>query len=235
MREFIEAIVGDKKLKFKYKDYDFLFIKHDYDSYYLFCFLKDKSQLITLQKEAVEIFNSIKSDKELYQPDMDKNSACIFFLHVTEQEYYAIGENGEISQLSKIICLVEEDLNYFKKNVFLYTDKMEEFAQQNKGKFKSICQEFFMEHYFQEYKESFRNSYKYDFLINLFIKIPFLSFYEYQPIEEKKYLSMEAFIEKKCIKSQINQNYIEEISNKMEMFDNEDELYEWVDELIERT
>lgn len=46
---------------------------------------------------------------------------------------------------------------------------------------------------------------------------------------------MEAFIEKKCIKSQINQNYIEEISNKMEMFDNEDELYEWVDELIERT
>ena len=182
MREFIEAIVGDKKLKFKYKDYDFLFIKHDYDSYYLFCFLKDKSQLITLQKEAVEIFNSIKSDKELYKPDMDKNSACIFFLHVTEQEYYEIGEN-----------------------------------------------------YFQEYKESFRNSYKYDFLINLFIKIPFLSFYEYQPIEEKKYLSMEAFIEKKCIKSQINQNYIEEISNKMEMFDNEDELYEWVDELIERT
>ena len=52
MREFIEAIVGNEKLDFRYKDYDLLFVRHDYDSYYLFYFLKDKSQLISLQKEA---------------------------------------------------------------------------------------------------------------------------------------------------------------------------------------
>lgn len=99
MREFIEALVGDKKLDFRYKDYDSIFVKQDYDSYYLFYFLEDKSQLIILQKETVEIFNSIKSNKELYKPDMDKNTTCIFFLPVTEQEYYEIGENGEISVL----------------------------------------------------------------------------------------------------------------------------------------
>lgn len=234
MREFIEAIVGEEKLNFRYKDYNSLFVKQDYDSYYLFYFLDDRSQLITLQKEAVEIFNSIKGDKELYKPDMDKNTTCIFFLHVTEQEYYEIGENGEISELSKIICLVEEDLNYFKKNVFLYTDNMEKFAQRNKGKFESICDEYFTEHYFERYKESCRNSFEYDFLINLFIKIPFLSFYGYQPVEQKEYQTMEAFIEQKCREAEINQNYIEKISDKIEALDNEQELFEWVDVLLQK-
>lgn len=233
MREFIEAIVGEEKLNFRYKDYNSLFVKQDYDSYYLFYFLDDRSQLITLQKEAVEIFSSIKGDKELYKPDMDKNTTCIFFLHVTEQEYYEIGENGEISELSKIICLVEEDLNYFKKNVFLYTDNMEKFAQRNKGKFESICDEYFTEHYFERYKESCRNSFEYDFLINLFIKIPFLSFYGYQPVEQKVYQTMEAFIKQKCREAEINQNYIEKISDKIESLDNEQELFEWVDVLLQ--
>lgn len=233
MREFIEILVGDKKLDFRYKDYDSLFVKQDYDSYYLFYFLKDKSQLIILQKEAVEIFNSIKSNKELYKPDMDKNTTCIFFLPVTEQEYYEIGENGEISELSKIICLVEENLNYFKKNVFLYTDKMKKFAQQNKGKFQSICSKYFTEYYFEKYKESCRNSYEYDFLINLFIKIPFLSFYTYQPVKQKEYQTMEAFIEQKCKEAEINKSHIEKISDRIEVLDNEEELYEWVDALLE--
>lgn len=233
MREFIEILVGDKKLDFRYKDYDSLFVKQDYDSYYLFYFLKDKSQLIILQKEAVEIFNSIKSNKELYKPDMDKNTTCIFFLPVTEQEYYEIGENGEISELSKIICLVEENLNYFKKNVFLYTDKMKKFSQQNKGKFQSICSKYFTEYYFEKYKESCRNSYEYDFLINLFIKIPFLSFYTYQPVKQKEYQTMEAFIEQKCKEAEINKSHIEKISDRIEVLDNEEELYEWVDALLE--
>lgn len=233
MREFIETLVGDKKLDFRYKDYDSLFVKQDYDSYYLFYFLEDKSQLIILQKEVVEIFNSIKSNKELYKPDMDKNTTCIFFLPVTEQEYYEIGENGEISELSKIICLVEENLNYFKKNVFLYTDKMKKFAQQNKGKFQSICSKYFTEYYFEKYKESCRNSYEYDFLINLFIKIPFLSFYTYQPVKQKEYQTMEAFIEQKCKEAEINKSHIEKISDRIEVLDNEEELYEWVDALLE--
>lgn len=233
MREFIEALVGDKKLDFRYKDYDSIFVKQDYDSYYLFYFLEDKSQLIILQKETVEIFNSIKSNKELYKPDMDKNTTCIFFLPVTEQEYYEIGENGEISELSKIICLVEENLNYFKKNVFLYTDKMKKFAQQNKGKFQSICNKYFTEYYFEKYKESCRNSYEYDFLINLFIKIPFLSFYAYQPVKQKEYQTMEEFIEQKCKDAEINKSHIEKISDRIEALDDEEELYEWVDALLE--
>ena len=233
MREFIETIVGIEKLNFSYGDYDSLFVKQDYDSYYLFYFLKDKSQLVMLQREVGEIFKTIKGNKELYKPDMDKNTTCIFFLRVTEEEYYEIGENGEISELSKIICLVEEDLNYFKKNVFLYTDKMDEFACSNKGKFKSLCNEFFTEHYFRTYKKSCQDSFEYDFLINLFIKIPFLSFYSYQPEKHKEYQTMETFIEERCKAMEIDQDYIGKISEKIDEFDDENKLYEWVDILLE--
>ena len=70
-------------------------------------------------------------------------------------------------------------------------------------------------------------------MINLFIKIPFLSFYGYQPVEQKEYQTMEAFIEQKCREAEINQNYIEKISDKIEALDNEQELFEWVDVLLQ--
>lgn len=232
MREFIEAIVGAEKLNFSYGDYNSLFVKQDYDSYYLFYFLKDKSQIDKLRREAGEIFKTIKGSKELYKPDMDKNTTCIFFLRVTEEEYYKIGENGEISELSKVICLVEEDLNYFKKNVFLYTDKMEEFARRNKGRFKLLCNEYFTENNFRTYKESCRDSFEYDFLINLFIKIPFLNFYGYQPEKHKEYQTMEAFIEERYKAMEIDWDYIGKISEKIGAFDDESKLYEWVDTLL---
>ena len=45
---------------------------------------------------------------------------------------------------------------------------------------------------------------------------------------------MENFIEEKCREAQINQNHIKEMSNKIEMLDNEEELYRWVDELLKK-
>lgn len=234
MREFIESIVGISQLDFRYGEYDLLFVKHNYDSYYLFFFLKDKENLLVLKNEAGNIIRAIKEDKKMYQPNMDKNITCIFCLCVGENEYYEVEENGKISELSKIICLTEEDLNYFKKNVFLYTVKMEEFARKNIGRFEELCQKYFTEDNFQLYKKSYKNIWEYDFLINLFIKIPFLSFYRYQYENGKTYNTINAFIEKMCKIKEIDCDNADVICEQLEeIIEDEDMLYEWLDALIE--
>lgn len=233
MRRFIEAIAGVGGLDIRYGDYDTLFVKREYDSYYYFFFLKEKEQLAKLQSEAADIFHKMKESK-IYQPDMDKNTTCIFCLRIEENEYYKIEEDEEISEISKIICLIEEDLNYFKKNVFLYTEKMEQFAQKNIGKFELLCKTYFTEDYFREYKKSNRDSFEYDFLINMFIKIPFLSFYEYQEKKDIKYQTAESFIEKRCVKMGIDLEHINKLSVDLEKLEDEDALYKWVDTLIEQ-
>ncbi len=233
MRRFIEAIVGVDGLDIGYEDYDTLFIKREFDSYYYFFFLKEKEQLIALQNEAGDIFHKMKESK-VYQPDMDKNTTCIFCLCVEESEYYGMEKDEEISEISKVICLVEEDLNYFKKNVFLYTEKMGLFAQENIGKFELLCKEYITEKCFQEYKKSIKSSFAYDFLINMFIKIPFLSFYEYQGKKDKKYQTAESFIEEKCKAMGIDLGHINKLSAELEKLEDEDALFKWVDTLIEQ-
>lgn len=234
MRGFIEAIKGVTRLDFSYKDYNSLFMKHEYNAYYLFFFLEKKEQLITLKKEAGNIVRTMKENEKLYQPDMDKNITCIFCLCVEEHEYYGVGDNRKISDLSKVICLVEEDLNYFKKNVFLYTEQMETFAQKNIGNLELICLEYLTEDKFESYKKSNKESYEYDFLINLFIKIPFLNFYRYQNKNRKGYQSINVFIKQKCKEKEINHSYIETLCGELEEnIEDENKLYKWLETLID--
>lgn len=234
MREFIETIVGEKNIDFRYEDYDTLFVKKEFNSYYLFFFLNDKNQLIELKDRIGDIFRTIKKNAEIYQVDMDKNITCIFCLCVSEQEYYEMEQTNQISDLSKIICLVEEDLNYFKKNVLLYTKKMEEFVQMNSKSFDLICEEYITEERFQDYKRSSKDNYEYDFLISLFIKIPFLSFQRFLPKDEDGYQSLGSFIKEKCVEKFIDKGDIDKISKQLEdVLDDEDKLYAWIDELVQ--
>ena len=142
MHKFIELIAGEEFLNFRYMEYNTIFVKKDFNSYYLFFFLDDKKQLVELKEKTVDIFSSIKKNAEIYQVDMDKNITCIFCLCISEQEYYETEQTNQISELSKLICLVEEDLNYFKKNVFLYTKKMEEFVHENTESFQQLCEKY---------------------------------------------------------------------------------------------
>lgn len=234
MRKFIKSITGEDSLNFRYNEYDTWFVKKDFNSYYLFFFLDDKKQLIELKEKTIDIFSTIKKNAELYQVDMDKNITCIFCLCVSEQEYYAMEQTNQISELSKLICLVEEDLNYYKKNVFLYTKKMEEFVQGNTEDFEQLCKEYITNEGFQAYKKSTKESYKYDFLINLFIKIPFLSFQKYLPKDKDGYQSMEKFIKGKLKENEIDQEYVDKISNHLEtVLDDKNKLYAWLDELVQ--
>ena len=165
---------------------------------------------------------------------MDKNITCIFCLCISEQEYYETEQTNQISELSKLICLVEEDLNYFKKNVFLYTKKMEEFVHENTESFQQLCEKYITNERFQAYKKSSKESFEYDFLINLFIKIPFLSFQKYLPKDEDGYRSMEKFIKGKLKDNEIDQEYVDKISNDLEnVLDDKNKLYAWLDKLVQ--
>ena len=62
--------------------------------------------------------------------------------------------------------MVEEDLNYFAKHVFLYTNKMKQFAVQHIGNFEKLCEEYLTKERFEDYKNDIQNSYEYDFIIN---------------------------------------------------------------------
>ena len=101
------------------------------------------------------------------------------FLNVSEEEYYETGKTGTISGLSKTISSIEEDLNFFIKHVFLYTDKMNNDANQYIGEFNALCKKYLTIENFEQYKNEIEESYLFDFLMNLFIKFPFLKIGEY--------------------------------------------------------
>ena len=232
MREFIRSIAGDNCWDFSYKEYNFLFAEQKYQSYYLFYFPSDRDQLLKLKKEAGYIFRAIKESKR-YHSDMDKNITCILCLKVDDHACYEASASGKVSDLGKIICLVEEDLNYFKKNVLLYTEKMDEFSKEHIGCLKSLCQEYFTEENYKKYKKSYGDNIEYDFLINLFIKIPFLSFEGYQPGNRKEYQSMEAFIKARLTEKELNLKLIEEICIHLEEnLQDDDALFKYLDAMV---
>ena len=64
---------------------------------------------------------------------------CIYCLQTSEEEYYATGQTGTISELGRKISMVEEDLNYFAKHVFIYTDKMRHVCNSTMLEILEIC------------------------------------------------------------------------------------------------
>ena len=129
---------------------------------------------------------------------------------------------------------MEEDLNYVKKNVFVYTEKMDDFAKQNVGKFESLCREYFNGKNFEQYKMSAKVNFEYDFLINLFIKIPFLNFHAYQGEGDQTYCTMEKYIEDQRDEQQIDRKHIHDICDDLEpLLEDEERLYKWLDALVQ--
>ena len=121
MKEFINALFDEKnKIDFQYMDYDMSFYSGEFRSYYLLFYISTTEELIKLWENTGDIFRTMKQSTSTYSVDMDKNTMCIYCLQTTDEEYYETGKTGTISELSKKISMVEEDLNYFAKHVFLY-------------------------------------------------------------------------------------------------------------------
>lgn len=219
-------------IPFTYDDYNTLFVKGKFHTFYLFFFLEHGEELVILRDKAGELYQTIKRNKS-YEIDMDKNTTCIYCLKVDKEEYYNMELTGTLCDLSKMICLVEEDLSYFKKNVLLYTKEMEEFSRRKVGMFEDLCAEYINDINFKEYKKAPKENYQYDFLMNLFIKLPFLTFKNYQIDGQREYLSVDKLIQETCEKKYINNDKVKNIMEELEpKLSDETQLLEWLDQLI---
>lgn len=234
MKEFIDALFDEKnKIVFQYEDYDMSFYSGEFSSYYLLFYITKEEELIRLWEKTGDIFKMLKESTSIYKAEMDKNTTCIYCLQTTDGDYYETGKTGTISELSKKVSMVEEDLNYFSKHVFLYTDNMKKFAVKNAGDFEKICKEYLTKEHFQNYKNNIRNCYEYDFIINLFIKFPFLNFKKYYIDDQKEisYRSAASFIEEKLKENKIDQNRVQGIMASLESnLDDGDSFFKWLDE-----
>lgn len=236
MKEFIKALFDEKKkIPFQYKDYNMDFYAEKYHSFYLLFFLQTEDELIDLWKDTAEIFQQLKSCREIYSTDMDKNTMCIYCLEVTEADYYQAEATGTISELSKKIGRIEEDLGYFTKHVFLYTPKMESFSEKHVGEFDALCRQYIIDEEFDKYRQNSQDSYEYDFLVNLFIKFPFLSFEKYQMRNDKEYRTLESFVQQKIEKKAVDINVLHgEIKELEEIIEDEEVFFAWLDMLTEK-
>lgn len=237
MKKFINSLFcKGKQLEFQYMDYEMALYLGDFHSYYLLFYIKTQEEMIKLWEQTSDIFRELKLNKPSYHVDMDKNTMCIYCLETSEEEYYETSQTGTISELSKKISLVEEDLNYFAKHVFLYTDKMKNFALNKIGKFDEVCMEYMTKEHFQQYKDNIRMNYEYDLLVNLFVKFPFLEIEKYHTYDNSKvkYLSVDSFVQEKLNCYNVDSDNIQE---KMEMvdelMDDEEAFLKWIERQIE--
>ena len=93
-----------------------------------------------------------------------------------------------------------------------------------------------LEETFEQYKNEIEESYVYDFLMNLFIKFPFLKIGEYmnQNQEGQEYRAATSFIEEKIKKDKIDLEKMREIMDSLEEikdWDTDDVIFKWIDNL----
>lgn len=236
MKEFIRALFDEKnQIPFQYKDADIAFYAGEFHSFYLLFFLRTEKELMDLWEDTAEVFRQLKNSREIYSTDMDKNTMCIYCLEVSEEDYYQAGATGTISELSKKVGRIEEDLDYFAKHVFLYTRNMNLFSEKHVGEFDALCRKYFVDEEFDKYKKNSRASYEYDFLVNLFVKFPFLSFETYQMRNDTQYQTVESFVQQKIEEKALDISSVqEEIKQLEEIIGEEAEFFGWLDTLKEK-
>ena len=90
---------------------------------------------------------------------------------------------------------------------------------------------------FEKYKNNIKTNYEYDFIVNLFIKIPFLNFRKYYVNNQKQlqYQSVINFVQQQFNNNKINVNKVQENVQILEkMINNEDEFFKWIDKQTEQ-
>lgn len=236
MRDFIYLLMNpDNVIPFEFQNYNTIFLREQYDTFYLFFFLEQEEELRELQKKTADIYQHIKTmDKQYYDTAMDKNTVCIFCLELDNEKYYSMERQGEIDNIVKLQCAIEEDLAYFKKNVLLYSEQMGSYAQENVGKFHEMCKQWLGDEMYQHYKKHRESDYQFEFLVNLFVKIPFLNFSKYQNNGGKEYKTPEECISEICKKKDIDVNEIKQLMEELEeRIEKEEDFYSWLDNLVE--
>lgn len=235
MKNFIKSLFDKRNcLDFQYMNYDMVFFEGEFQNYYLIFFLKCQEDLMLLWQNTEEVFQNIKKNQEIYNTNMDKNTLCMYCLKVSDDDYYQTETTGTICELSKRISLIEEDLSYFTKHVLIYTEDMDKFSEKYVGKFDELCREYIVEEQFEKFKESSREHYEYDFLMNIFIKLPFLRFGEYRIGTDKRYYTVESYVQEKAKEHSVELDKIQEEMAYLEtVIEDENAFYAWLDDLVD--
>ena len=118
MKNFIEALFKQNEvIDFRYKETTSLFVSTKFHSYFLFFFFDNMEDMVDMMECSGDIWTCLKEQRNIYNNNMDKNTLCICCLEVSDEEYYKTEETCGLSDLSKYIGKIEEDLSYFSKHV----------------------------------------------------------------------------------------------------------------------
>lgn len=110
MRRFIEAMVGVDGLDIGYGDYNTLFVKREYDSYYYFFFLEEKEQLSNLQSEAEDIFYKMKESKILENKIASEGEKLLALSEGTSKDIQNSIDGIYEKYLNKVLAAIQHSL-----------------------------------------------------------------------------------------------------------------------------
>jgi len=117
-------------------------------------------------------FNSIKSSKNIYEKEVDKNSSMLICYEVSSNNV----ENKEL--LQRVIYEIEEDPYFFKKNVLSYSTEQVNAIKKiidEQQIILSLEKQLSNIDNFRKFKANPAAVVDYEFLTKLFIKLPFLN------------------------------------------------------------
>lgn len=223
----------------KSEKYDILYVKEsNEEAYYLNVFIRSKEEILKFKDQFNSLYGSIKKmSEEEYDASMDKNTSCIIYYCVSNAEYREFNLDNEISKIQEIVCSIEEDLYYFKKNVLIYSETQLNYAK-TIDDFNSICKKFIGDRdAFDKFKKDNNKEFEYDFILNLFIKCPFLKYTDYFNTKEQALNTIDEFIKKELSKKKFTHAQEKECKEAfvaLSSIDGDlDKLAKWLDGLQE--
>lgn len=243
MKEFMTRLFNSTKMTIynscKSEKYDILYVKDSSEeAYYLNVFIRNKEEILSFRDEFKSLYSSIKKmNEEEYDSSMDKNTSCIVYYCVSNDEYIKFNLDNEIDKIQEIVCSIEEDLYYFKKNVLIYSEMQLNYAKRIDD-FNSICKKNIGDRdAFDNFKEDNFKEFEYDFILNLFIKCPFLKYTDYFNIKGQALNTTDEFIKQELEKKKFTYEQEKECKEAfiaLSSIDGDlDKLAKWLDDLQE--
>lgn len=240
MKDFMIKLFKNEGMKIFEKyvcdKYDTVYVKEPIEeAYYLNVFITKEDDILKFKDNYELFYDAIKSiDKQEYEPAMDKNTSCIIYYCVSNEKYKEFKVENKISNLEKIVCDIEEDLYYFKKNVFVYSEDQLNYIKDIKIKnFNEICNDFISKREnFDKYKKENINFFEYDLIMNMFIKFPFLNYTKYFKTNEKSLKTIDEYTKIELFNNNFSdekQRQCEAIWRKLKALD-DNELDKWLDD-----
>ncbi|MBP1890118.1 hypothetical protein J2Z53_001702 [Clostridium moniliforme] len=200
MKEFMVKLFNEFNMNifqsYECDGYDVVYAKDEVEeAYYLNVFINTNEEMARLKGEYEKLYEGIKNiNYDEYKPAMDKNTCCIVYYCISNDEYKKFRLEDEMNELEKNVCDIEEDLYYFKKNVLVYSEKQLNYVKTIEN-FDELCNEFISDkNNFDKFKAENIEFFEYDLIMNMFTKFPFLNYTRYFKSNGNQLKSLDEYI-----------------------------------------